>query len=150
MKFQHICHSCGRECKCTHPKDVLLGIVLGGVIGATTALLLAPKSGPELRQDISDKFQEISENTQDFASSIQEEGQRFAKNASSQATSWVEKAYNVVDELTSGIGEIKEKASAGKKQFSEKVESSTSEAISDILDWATLGLRLLQSAKKRR
>lgn len=33
-------------------KDFLIGTLIGGIIGATTALFLAPKSGKELRDEI--------------------------------------------------------------------------------------------------
>ena len=36
-------------------KDFLIGTLIGGIVGATTALFLAPKSGKELRSDISDQ-----------------------------------------------------------------------------------------------
>ncbi len=38
-------------------KDFLLGAVVGGILGAVSALLLAPKSGRELRSDLSEKSQ---------------------------------------------------------------------------------------------
>ena len=37
----------------------LIGAVTGSFIAATTALLLAPKSGYKLRRDIADKYQGI-------------------------------------------------------------------------------------------
>ena len=41
-------------------KDFLLGAVVGGVIGAITALLLAPKPGDELRADIKDTVNTVT------------------------------------------------------------------------------------------
>ena len=35
-----------------YTKGFIIGALVGGVAGALTALLLAPKSGAELRQDI--------------------------------------------------------------------------------------------------
>jgi hypothetical protein len=35
-------------------KDFLIGALVGGIIGGVTAFLLAPKSGNEFRDDISD------------------------------------------------------------------------------------------------
>jgi gas vesicle protein len=40
----------------------LLGTVLGGAIGATVALFCAPKSGKQLRKDLSKKCEAIREN----------------------------------------------------------------------------------------
>ena len=41
-----------RECESKHVAKKLLYLTVGGAIGATAALLLAPKSGKELRDDI--------------------------------------------------------------------------------------------------
>jgi gas vesicle protein len=44
-------------------KSFLKGVVIGGLVGAGIALLLAPKSGKELRGDIKRKSEEIKDST---------------------------------------------------------------------------------------
>jgi gas vesicle protein len=44
-------------------KHVLTGIVVGGVIGATAMLFLAPRSGEEMRAEVRDKAQELRDRT---------------------------------------------------------------------------------------
>lgn len=44
-------------------KGFLIGTAAGAAIGAVTALLLAPKAGKELRQDIAEGAQHIREKT---------------------------------------------------------------------------------------
>jgi Gas vesicle protein len=39
-------------CTCGSAKDVFIGGVIGGLIGAAVALLFAPKSGEEVRKDL--------------------------------------------------------------------------------------------------
>jgi gas vesicle protein len=41
--------------------EFLKGLVLGGVVGAVVALLYAPKSGKETREDISEKMEDLYE-----------------------------------------------------------------------------------------
>lgn len=41
--------------------NFLIGTLVGGLVGTAAALLLAPKSGCELRQDLLDKYSELSE-----------------------------------------------------------------------------------------
>lgn len=53
-------------------KDFLLGAITGAVIGAATALLLAPKSGRELREDISEQYSNVSQKTQELAGKAKE------------------------------------------------------------------------------
>ncbi|OPA81085.1 gas vesicle protein [Paenibacillus selenitireducens] len=45
-------------------KSFLIGALVGAAVGSVTALLLAPKSGRELRQDIKEGAQQVGEKTQ--------------------------------------------------------------------------------------
>ncbi len=53
-----------------HGKDFLIGALVGGIVGAASALLLAPKAGKELRGDIAEQYQSISQKTQEIAKSV--------------------------------------------------------------------------------
>ena len=44
-------------------KHVLTGIVVGGLIGATAMMLLAPRSGEEMRAEIKDKALDLRDRT---------------------------------------------------------------------------------------
>lgn len=48
-------------------KGFIIGVVAGGVIGGLTALLYAPKSGRELRGDISRKSKELVSDAEEYA-----------------------------------------------------------------------------------
>lgn len=48
-------------------KDLFIGAVIGGVIGATAALLLAPKSGRETRRELSKGFESAKAAMKDHA-----------------------------------------------------------------------------------
>ncbi|HBU81130.1 YtxH domain-containing protein [Paenibacillus sp. UMB7766-LJ446] len=54
-------------------KSLLWGALIGSVVGSVTALLLAPKSGRELRQDISEGARQVSEKGQELASKVGEQ-----------------------------------------------------------------------------
>ncbi|WP_138753234.1 YtxH domain-containing protein [Paenibacillus sinopodophylli] len=66
-------------------KGFLLGALAGGVVGSITALLLAPKPGKELRQDISDGAQKVSETTVKVAGQVGDTTGRIAKQIGGQA-----------------------------------------------------------------
>jgi gas vesicle protein len=66
-------------------KDFLLGAVVGGVIGAITALLLAPKPGDELRADIKDTVNTVAARTQEIAGQVSDRSQTIAKNVSERS-----------------------------------------------------------------
>lgn len=53
--------------------DLLVGLAIGGVIGAVAALLLAPKSGRELVNDISDQAKALTHYDEESCSSCSKE-----------------------------------------------------------------------------
>ena len=44
-------------------KHILTGILVGGIIGATAMLFLAPRSGEEMRAEVADKAMELKDRT---------------------------------------------------------------------------------------
>lgn len=45
---------------------MLAGVGLGAIIGAAAGLLFAPKSGEDLRGDVSDKYKELRGKTEEW------------------------------------------------------------------------------------
>ncbi|WP_248924805.1 YtxH domain-containing protein [Paenibacillus hamazuiensis] len=80
-------------------KDLLIGAVVGGVLGAVTALLFAPKSGRELRADIAEQYHNVSEKTQEIAGQIAEKSKEIAKTVSEQSTEIVGKTKEAALQL---------------------------------------------------
>ncbi|WP_052410162.1 YtxH domain-containing protein [Paenibacillus durus] len=69
-------------------KSLLWGIVAGGAVGSVTALLLAPKSGKELRKDISDG-----------AGATVDKAQELVHQASDKTVEWYSKAKDSVEQV---------------------------------------------------
>jgi gas vesicle protein len=114
-------------------KDFLIGAVVGGLLGAMAALLLAPKSGRELRQDISEQYGTISEKTQQIANTVSEKTQQIAstvgektaviaKTATTHTADWVDKAKDVAGTVIDEVKTWNEKR---------KLTESTSESESN-------------------
>lgn len=59
-------------------KDFLIGALIGGIIGATTALFLAPKSGKELRSDINEQAIVLKEKTDQLRETAKTKGTELA------------------------------------------------------------------------
>lgn len=109
---------------------LLLGALIGGAVGAISALLLAPKSGAELRDDLSTKLQAVSEKTKDICSNVGQTtkelaatvGQHtkdLATNIKDETADLVEQAkksnQNIMDSLSSSKEDVKEElASTGR------------------------------------
>lgn len=107
----------------------LAGFVIGGLVGAAVALILAPQSGEEVRQQISDKSRELRDQsgerlqqyreiadtrTQDFRTRAggivddartraQETGGRFQEQARIVLDSGKERASQVKDQVSSYV-----------------------------------------------
>jgi len=62
-------------------KKAVVTFLLGTVTGGVTALLLAPKSGRELRGDISETAQKVGEKTSNISRQAGAAVQTFAKRA---------------------------------------------------------------------
>jgi gas vesicle protein len=95
-------------------KDLLVGAVVGGLLGAVTALLFAPKSGRELRADISEQAHAVSEKTQhvaeqfvdkskQVATTVGTKTQEIAKTVSEHTTEWAGKAKETAVHLAQEV-----------------------------------------------
>ncbi|WP_419959291.1 YtxH domain-containing protein [Psychrobacillus sp. BM2] len=72
-------------------KDFIIGVLIGGIIGATTALLLAPKTGTELRGNLSTQAGQLKEKTMDFSSTAKEKTSQLSKQIQEQSGQLVDK-----------------------------------------------------------
>src|SRR5271169_5556679 len=88
--------------------SVLLSFLLGGMVGAGLALLLAPQSGPETRKKIMDIADDVKEKANDYMSQAKE-----------TVTSTVEKGKSFVDEKKSLITAAFE---AGKEAYEKEIQ----------------------------
>jgi len=55
-------------------KDFIIGTLIGGIIGATTALFLTPKSGKELRNNLNEQATSVKEKTEKWKNTAVERG----------------------------------------------------------------------------
>ena len=112
-------------------KGMLAGTLIGGIAGAVTALLLAPKSGKELRQDIADKSYDLYDKASDYISQFGDttntvvsntvnEGRERAKNIISSAREQADTLLKSAEEV---FQSAKEKADTLKMSVDEKVEN---------------------------
>lgn len=121
-------------------KSFLLGTLIGGAIGAVTALLLAPKSGRELRRDIVDTSTDIYDRATDYVSNSIQEGktkaQSIINSAKRQADTIISSANDYIDEAKYKVASskesvqdrfdnLKEAAKAGSEAFKAELNKET-------------------------
>ena len=84
-------------------KTFLLGALFGGVIGAATALLFAPKSGKELRRDIADTTADMYDKATDLVIESKQKAQHFIDSAKQQADSILHKTSDYFNDVNEQI-----------------------------------------------
>lgn len=87
--------------------SVLLSFLLGGMVGAGLALLLAPQSGAETRRKIRELTEEVKEKASDYVGQAKE-----------RVVSTVEKGKDILEEKKSAISAAFE---AGKEAYEKEV-----------------------------
>jgi len=84
------------ETNTKHPANFLTGVLLGGVAGAVTALLFAPQSGQETRQQIQQKAVELRDQT---TSTVENTVAQVQSKASQLKADLGEKATNLKHDI---------------------------------------------------
>jgi gas vesicle protein len=77
-------------------KSLLKGALVGGALGAAAALLLAPKAGRELRQDIRDKYRQTSDKARKLVTEATEKTKEIVSQVGHRASDAAEKTQAVV------------------------------------------------------
>jgi gas vesicle protein len=93
-------------------KGLLLGFLIGGIAGAITALLFAPKSGKDLRDDIKRKSDEVKDGAK-----------KIFSDASSKVKGFGKAAYEKSEELYDSAGEIISDTMEQTSKFSDAVKA---------------------------
>ena len=105
----------------THPtKPVLTGFLVGGVIGAATALLFAPRSGEETRSQIRDKAVELRDRTTETVnekvSQARSRADEIKDVVSEKAEELKQRGKHVVSQQLDRVSQVAEE---GKKKVEE-------------------------------
>jgi gas vesicle protein len=114
-----------------YTKGFIIGALVGGAAGAVTALLLAPKSGAELRKDIANTSTEIYGKASDYVTQIESqvgtsvvnsvnEGKEKASKIMSAARN---KAEEILQDAEKVLNEARSKASNAKENVQHKIEN---------------------------
>ncbi|GAB4268432.1 MAG: hypothetical protein Kow0080_11350 [Candidatus Promineifilaceae bacterium] len=108
----------------------LAGFVIGGLIGAATAIILAPQSGEETRQRLASKSQELRSLSSERAAHLKDTAGSYTQDYRQRATSILENTRGRVQETGSRLQEqARIVLDAGKKKTdSNYVEDASSPA----------------------
>lgn len=112
----------------TNHASFMIGGAAGAVIGAISALLVAPTTGERLREQLGKKYDDIYQKAEEFTSAVNSNG----KSALKHVTEWKGILSSIVTNLS--------------KQGNKKMHAK----VKEIFDLAELGLKLLNHTKKRK
>ncbi|MEK3883402.1 YtxH domain-containing protein [Paenibacillus sp. PL2-23] len=84
---------------------VVMGAVIGGAVGAITALLFAPKAGGQLRSDLCGQLQTIGNRAKEVANTIGTHAKDLATTVSTHAKDLAENVSEQTKEATSKVQE---------------------------------------------
>ncbi|MFS0864512.1 YtxH domain-containing protein [Fredinandcohnia sp. 179-A 10B2 NHS] len=81
----------------------ILGAIVGGIVGAATALVLAPKTGQELRQKLNEQASIVKEKTNSFSKTLAEQSNQLLTKTKEPKEPAIEEVFDEVDNSEPGI-----------------------------------------------
>ncbi len=87
-------------------KGFLLGVLAGGIAGGLIALLYAPKSGRELRQDIGRKKDELISDAEEYIDIAKSKASDIIASGRKKADELIHDAKSKADSLSKGAGQM--------------------------------------------
>jgi gas vesicle protein len=110
-----------------YTRGFIIGAIVGGISGAITALLLAPKSGVELRKDISDQSVEYYTKAADYFKTMEGKVGDGINERKLKAQGIMDnarhKAGDILHDAESVIKDARMKASNAKEQIQDRIEN---------------------------
>lgn len=103
QEYEYLSENTGRV------KPVLSGLLIGGVIGAATALLFAPRTGQETRSVIQNKTMELRDRTtegvKDAVTQVKDKTRQVASSAIGKAKELTHRGADVLDHELDEVSE---------------------------------------------
>ncbi|MGM8215648.1 YtxH domain-containing protein [Bacillaceae bacterium W0354] len=127
-------------------KDFLIGTLIGSIVGASVALLLAPKSGRELRQDLNQgartvrdragEWKDVAyEKGSEWSQQIQDKGKELSSKVKETTGQWQEKMNQFKNEtFNNGVDAAKDLADAIDEAANELERQEANELFERSLD----------------
>lgn len=113
-------------------KDFIIGTLIGGMVGATVALLFAPKSGRELRGDINQGAMQAKDLAKDWKDTAQEKGSEWKEIAQEKGTEFKQKAMDTTSDFTKSVTKKTKDLSNTAKDKLDDMKSKEDEALDAI------------------
>ena len=106
------------------------GIIFGGLIGAVTALLMAPQSGEETRKHLSRASNDFRDKAQDGLEDARERAEATVADARRRAERIIEEARERAEQISSDARSQMEKTAHDAREASQRASGATTSAAS--------------------
>lgn len=117
-----------------HAKDFVIGTVTGVIIGSLAALLFAPKSGRELRQDINHQTDTLRDKTDHLRSQTFTRGNELSSTVKDKTSAITRKVSQQSADLVKKVRKIKPLGTEVENPIDELFEQSPQTEIQRKLD----------------
>jgi gas vesicle protein len=101
----------------------VLGIMTGAVIGAGVALLFAPRTGQEMRQQIGEQYRDLTERAGQTAQSMREGAQNIRDSAEQLRDQGRERVQRAASQLSDRLSSTAESAAKSAANYTADVAS---------------------------
>jgi len=106
----------------------LKGALVGGLLGAAAALLFAPKSGRELRGDLSGTISTMTDKSKELASTLGEKASDVAKSVSSKTAELAKSVNEGKNSIMESVKQASADLAEDAKNASDKVKAAAEDA----------------------
>ncbi|MFY0762557.1 YtxH domain-containing protein [Metabacillus dongyingensis] len=97
-------------------KDFLIGTLVGGIVGATTALFLTPKSGKELRDNIGEQAVIVKERTGKITNDAIEKSNELAALAKEKSANLTQVVSDQSSQIMNKVRDLKSSKDQNQEQ----------------------------------
>lgn len=120
-------------------KGLLIGLFTGGAVGAALALLFAPKSGRELRSDITEMTNKYIDKAGDIVNAANERSREIINEGRSRAENIVDEARSKASSLLTDAEKIVNEARAKVAGAGGRVADTVKDGAGRLVDAARAG-----------
>lgn len=113
-------------------KDLLIGTLVGSIIGAATALLLAPKAGRETRSDLNRQWITVRDKTQEVGRSVSGKAKEVGATVKNQSNEMIGKIKDTQQNVKEDMSELKDQGKESVGEVAAAVEKAANETVEQV------------------
>lgn len=113
-------------------ESFVLGTFVGAAVAGVTALLLAPKSGKDLREDIAGQADKTKDQARDYLNIAKDKGRELKETVEKAGSDYLDNASATYEQLSSQVGSDMDETKENLDKIKQEAKN-TAEESKDIL-----------------